>query len=210
MSRARSFLVSISLSFTVGLNLGFTACPSSSPTKGSQVPSEMLGPTESSAPTRGTAAAPAPTAPETAAPPTASAPAGPTAPTAPTASLSAAEEATLNEMKALMKDVTSQFERLVSTLEQSGADCKKASTALSTSQRNSAVVDKKMEAFKAKLESGPQPSPALMAQLRETTLAAFPAGVRARAETTFDRLEKQCANDADFQRAKAAAAAAGS
>jgi hypothetical protein len=207
MLRARSLLVS---SLAV-LSLGLAACPSSAPPKGSQIPSEMLGPTESS--TGGAAApapAPAPAALEPdAAPSSAPADAPSDAPTpAPAAPLSAAEQKTLDEMRTLMRDVTRQFEQLVGTLEQAGADCKKAATALSTSQKGSAAIDQKMTAFKAKLQAGPQPSPALMAQLRETTLAAFPTDVRARAETTFDRLEKQCASDADFQRARSEAAAA--
>lgn len=204
-SSAAASLVAVSLAL-------LTACPSSSPAKGSQVPSEMLGPTDPSSTSGGAAAAAAPSAAGPASEEESlSGGAGATAasdPAAPAAPLSAAEQKTLDEMRTLMRDVTKQFEQLVGSLEQAGADCKKAATALSTSHKGSAAIDQKMTAFKARLQAGPQPSPALMEQLRETTLAAFPADVRARAETTFDRLEKQCANDAEFQRAKSEAAAA--
>jgi hypothetical protein len=178
-------------------------CASSSKSTGAQVPSEMLGPTSEGAGASGTQS------PEgTASAPAASAPAAPAASSDdPTAPLTADEQAVAAELGGLMKEVTQQFERTVTALEQAGGDCKKAVTAMNVAEQQSAGLEQKMNVFKDKLGKGPRPSAALMAQLRQVTLAAFPADTRGRAEVTVDALDKKCANDADFQRAKAAAAA---
>jgi hypothetical protein len=177
------------------------ACSSKKPAN--TIPSEMLGPGGAEAPAEPVAAEqPVSPPPDTAPAATAADP----APAASAAPLTAAERALLAEMQAIMKEVTAQFEGLVSSLERAGGDCKKAATALSSSAKASSAIDQKMIAFKEKLSSGAPPSQALLAQLREATLAAFPVDTRARAETTFDALEKKCASDADFQRAKAEAA----
>lgn len=173
-----------------------TGCSSSSSKKDTQVPSEMLGP-------EGTSPANNPPV-ETAPAPAADAAPTP-APAAPV--LTASEQAFVTELTTIMKDVTTQFERLVVALEGAGKDCKKAAAALAAGERDSAPIDQKMNAFKSKLEQSGKPSDALMSELRKITLSAFPAELRTRAETTVDGLDKQCANDPDFQKAKAAAAA---
>ncbi len=173
-----------------------TGCSSSSSKKDTQIPSEMLGP-DGSATADGAAAPPA-TTPEPAEP----APAAPAA-----AALTASEQAFVTELTQIMKDVSTQFERLVVALEGAGKDCKKAAAALAAGERESAPIDQKMSAFKTKLEQSGKPSDALMSELRKITLTAFPAELRTRAETTVDGLDKTCAEDPDFKKAKAAAAA---
>lgn len=176
-----------------------SACSSSSQRKDTQVPSEMLGPSEGSA-----AAAPAQTAPagEAGEPGEASEPGAPAAATDSAAALTVEEKTTAGELAIIMKDVTAQFERLVLGLEQAGADCKKAAASLDGARKGSAPVEERMKAFRTKLQSKGQPSQALMAELQKVTLEAFPTALRARADSTFERLDKQCASDAEFQRAK--------
>lgn len=191
-------LVAAPLTLALAFTLPLAAC--SSKKQRDTIPSSMLGPTEPGAAQPGPAeATPAE------ATPTATADAAPTEAT-PAAPLSASEQALLGEMQAIMKEVSTQFERLVSALESASGDCKKAATALSASASASLAIEQKMTAFKQKLGQGPKPSAELMAQLREATLTAFPTDTRARAETTFDTLDKTCAGDADFQRAKQASA----
>lgn len=175
------------------------ACSSSSPRKGTQVPSEMLGPNDGSQAAAQPAAAPTGGVAETAEP-AETAPAEPAA--AASAALTADEKATATELATIMKDVTAQFERLVLGLEEAGGDCKKAAASLDRAHKGSAPVDQKMIAFRTKLQSKGQPSQALMAELQKVTLEAFPTALRARADSTFEKLDKQCAGDAEFQRAK--------
>lgn len=173
-----------------------TGCSSSSSKKDTQVPSEMLGP-EGTSPANNPPVESAPDPAATLAPAATPAP----------ATLTASEQAYVTELTQIMKDVSTQFERLVVALEGAGKDCKKAAAALAAGERESAPIDQKMNAFKTKLEQGGQPSDALMSELRKITLSAFPAELRTRAEATVDGLDKQCANDPDFKKAKAAAAA---
>lgn len=172
-----------------------SACSSSSQRKDTQVPSEMLGPSEGSA----AAAQPSPPSEqgETGEPGAISEPAA-----TDSAALTAEEKTTAGELATIMKDVTAQFERLVLGLEQAGADCKKAAASLDGARQGSAPVEERMKAFRTKLQSKGQPSQALMAELQKVTLEAFPTALRARADSTFERLDKQCASDAEFQRAK--------
>jgi hypothetical protein len=184
-----------------------SGCSSSSSKKETQIPSEMLGP-DGAAPAAGTAEAAATPltasekvlATDPATPPAA-------APAAAAAPLTASEQAFVTELNGIMKEVNAQFERLVVSLEQAGKDCKKAAAALSAGEKSSAPIDQKMNAFKAKLEQAGKPSDALMSELRKVTLSAFPPELRTRAETTVDGLDKQCAADPDFKKAKEAAAA---
>ncbi len=211
MSRALSVALALALAC-------LAACSSSSSAKGTQVPSEMLGPTGGEPATAAPAASAPTTAPAQSEPATAgtgmtSTSGSTTGSTTgspsgdPAAPLPADEQAMLAELTTLMKEVTGQFERTVTSLEQAGGDCKKAVTAMTKAEKESVAIEQKMTAFKQKLGAGPKPSAALMSQLRQATLDAFPPDVRARAEVTVDGLDKKCANDADFQRAKAAAAA---
>lgn len=188
-------------SLCASLFASLAACSSSSQRKDTQVPSEMLGPSEG-----GAAAAPAQPAPagepgEAGEPAATGEPGEPAAATG-SATLTVEEKTTAGELAIIMKDVTAQFERLVLGLEQAGADCKKAAASLDGARKGSAPVEERMKAFRSKLQSKGQPSQALMAELQKVTLEAFPTALRARADSTFERLDKQCASDAEFQRAK--------
>jgi hypothetical protein len=210
MHRASLGPLSTPFSLLLSLLVALAAACSSSAKPSNTIPSDMLGPTGAGGPTGASANASAATVEPAPAAAPSDAGAAPDSsagsPPPPPASLTTAEQATLGEMQAIMKDVTTQFELLVSALERAGGDCKKAATALSASATASVNLEQKMTSFRDKLSRGGQPSPALMAQLREATLAAFPVDTRARADVTFDALDKKCANDAEFQRAKAAAA----
>lgn len=188
-------------SLCASLFASLAACSSSSQRKDTQVPSEMLGPSEG-----GAAAAPAQPAPAgepgEAGEPAATGEPGEPAAATDSAALTVEEKTTAGELAIIMKDVTAQFERLVLGLEQAGADCKKAAASLDGARKGSAPVEERMKAFRSKLQSKGQPSQALMAELQKVTLEAFPTALRARADSTFERLDKQCASDAEFQRAK--------
>ncbi len=203
---AASLTTSLAATLTIGLGLSLVAaCSSSAPRKGTQVPSEMLGPSEGGAAGGATGgprsdgdaqAAPAGSLPADGQPGEASEGAA--------AALTVDEKAIADELATIMKDVTSQFERLVLGLEQAGTDCKKAAASLDGARKASAPVEERMKAFRGRLQSKGQPSQGLMAALQQVTLAAFPTALRARADSTFERLDKQCASDAEFQRAKQA------